>query len=96
MNLLIVYDVGTASAAGKRRLREVAKVCEGFGQRAQYSVFEVACSETDFAKLCARLTEVVRADEDSLRIYPLGANGLQNVIQLGLNRAIPPTDPWTL
>jgi CRISPR-associated endonuclease Cas2 len=40
MEILVTYDVKTESAVGRRRLRRVAKVCERFGQRVQFSVFE--------------------------------------------------------
>ena len=51
MLVLITYDVNTTDAAGKRRLRNVAKLCVAHGQRVQNSVFE--CS-LDAAQLCAR------------------------------------------
>ena len=50
MLVLITYDVNTTDAAGKRRLRNVAKLCVAHGQRVQNSVFE--CS-LDAAQLCA-------------------------------------------
>ena len=40
MEILVTYDVNTETAEGRRRLRRVAKVCERFGQRVQFSVFE--------------------------------------------------------
>lgn len=40
MLVLITYDVNTETAAGKKRLRKVAKKCVDHGQRVQNSVFE--------------------------------------------------------
>ena len=40
MWILITYDVATDTAAGRSRLRRVAKTCEDYGQRVQKSVFE--------------------------------------------------------
>ena len=40
MYILITYDVSTTDAAGRRRLRQVAKTCQDYGQRVQNSVFE--------------------------------------------------------
>lgn len=40
MLVLITYDVNTETAAGKNRLRKVAKQCVNYGQRVQNSVFE--------------------------------------------------------
>ena len=41
MLVLVTYDVRTAEGGGARRLRRVAKACRDFGQRVQYSVFEI-------------------------------------------------------
>ena len=45
--VLITYDVKTETAAGKTRLRKVAKQCVNYGRRVQNSVFEC---ELDAAK----------------------------------------------
>ena len=39
MLVLVCYDVNTETKAGRRRLRRVARACEGIGQRVQKSVF---------------------------------------------------------
>ena len=41
MLVLITYDVNTETAAGKTRLRKVAKQCVNYGRRVQNSVFFV-------------------------------------------------------
>lgn len=71
MELLVAYDVATDSAAGRRRLRRVANVCIGFGQRVQKSVFECALNEAQFELLVHRLRTEIDESEDSLRIYRL-------------------------
>ena len=40
MLVLITYDVNTSDAAGRGRLRRIAKECVNYGQRVQNSVFE--------------------------------------------------------
>lgn len=40
MMVLITYDVNTEDAAGRKRLRKIAKECVNYGQRVQNSVFE--------------------------------------------------------
>ena len=67
--MLVVYDVATASQAGPKRLRRVAKACEGYGQRVQDSVFECTLDEMQLEKLRKRLQDILNAEEDSLRIY---------------------------
>ncbi len=71
MEILVTYDVSTETAKGRRRLRRVAKVCEGFGQRVQKSVFECTLEPADLVRLRHRLEKVIDATEDSLRIYRL-------------------------
>ena len=41
MLVLVTYDVNTLEEGGKKRLRGVASACQDFGQRVQYSVFEI-------------------------------------------------------
>lgn len=71
VELLVAYDVATEAPAGRRRLRQVAKVCEGFGQRVQKSVFECIVTDGELAILEARLVQVIDPSSDSLRIYRL-------------------------
>jgi CRISPR-associated protein Cas2 len=40
MMVLITYDVSFDSEDGKTRLRRIAKICQDYGTRVQYSVFE--------------------------------------------------------
>ena len=40
MEVLVTYEISTESPDGERRLRRVAKLCEGYGHRVQKSVFE--------------------------------------------------------
>lgn len=85
MELLIVYDVSTETAAGRRRLHRVAKVCEGFGQRVQKSVFECVVNAAQLEQLKARLLREMSTEEDSLRIYRLLEPRSKYVESLGQN-----------
>lgn len=83
MEILIVYDVVTASEAGPKRLRRVAKACEGHGQRVQYSVFECTLTDAQFELLRARLLDIIDPEQDSLRIYRLMQPRSKHVEELG-------------
>ena len=48
MMVLVSYDVSTMDAAGKNRLRKVAKECQNHGQRVQNSVFEMNLDYSTF------------------------------------------------
>ena len=71
MDVLVSYDVATGDAVGRRRLRKVAKVCVGFGQRVQKSVFECSVNELQMEELRDRLVKCIDEKKDSLRIYRL-------------------------
>jgi CRISPR-associated protein Cas2 len=72
MVVLVTYDVSTETKEGLRRLRKIAKACENFGQRVQFSVFECKIDDTLWAKLRATLLDLFKSSEDSLRFYFLG------------------------
>lgn len=69
--ILVCYDVDTVSEGGKRRLRRVAKICESYGQRVQFSVFECQVTPNDFERLVKKLVDIIDLEADSLRIYVL-------------------------
>lgn len=59
MMTLVSYDVSTVDAAGRKRLRKVAKECVNYGQRVQNSVFEVDVDYGTFLKLKDRLMKII-------------------------------------
>lgn len=85
---LLVYDVNTTDPAGARRLRQVAKACEGLGRRVQKSVFEVRSSEAQLITLLAALARIVDPT-DSIRVYRLERGTFDRVIEVG-SRSDPP------
>ena len=91
--MLVTYDVATADAAGKRRLRRVAKACLDYGQRVQYSVFECQVDPAQWVRLRARLLKEIDDEVDSLRFYRLGANWRSRVEHHGAKRAYDPDGP---
>ncbi len=72
MLVLITYDVNTETAAGRKRLRKVAKACVDHGQRVQNSVFECRLDAAQYALLKHRLVELIDTGTDSLSFYNLG------------------------
>ncbi|TDC60375.1 CRISPR-associated endonuclease Cas2 [Micromonospora sp. KC207] len=96
MDLLVTYDVETVTPQGQRRLRRVAKICEAYGHRVQKSVFEVVCRETDKVRLVAALQEIIDPTQDTIRIYRLPAQALDDIEHLGKPRAIDPRGPLVI
>ncbi|OCW58402.1 CRISPR-associated endonuclease Cas2 [Hoeflea olei] len=89
MLVLVTYDVRTSEQDGARRLRMVAKACRDYGQRVQYSVFEIEVDPAQWTRLKARLEAIIKPEFDSLRYYYLGANWQRKVEHVG---AKPATD----
>lgn len=69
MVVLVAYDVNTETAAGRRRLRRVATVCQNYGQRVQHSVFECVVGEKELVLLRERLRREMDQEADSILMY---------------------------
>ena len=87
MLVIACYDINTETRAGRRRLRRVAKVCEGVGQRVQKSVFEFQIDRMQLEALEQRLLSEVYLDEDDLRLYRLPESRGAEVREHGSFRA---------
>lgn len=83
MLVLITYDVNTETAAGKRRLRSVAKCCVRHGQRVQNSVFECVLDEAQCREVRHQLQKLIDPEKDSLRFYNLGNQYASKVEHIG-------------
>lgn len=81
MMLVVTYDVNTTEAAGAKRLRKVAKICEKYGVRVQNSVFEVLVDAAELVVLKSALSDVIDNENDSVRFYRLG-NSYQHKIEV--------------
>lgn len=88
MLVLITYDVNTETAAGRARLRKVAKQCVNYGRRVQNSVFECILDSAQCVRLKALLIEIIDEKKDSLRFYYLGNNYKTKVEHVGVERGI--------
>lgn len=90
MLLLITYDVDTTTAAGRKRLRKVAKTCVDYGQRVQNSVFECSADEATARIIKAKLTALIDPERDSLRFYRLGNQYKSKIEHVGTKASYDP------
>lgn len=90
MMVLISYDVSTVDAAGRTRLRKVAKECQNHAQRVQNSVFEADLDYSTFLKLKEKLIKIINVDQDSLRFYYLGNNWKKRIEHIGTKKTYDP------
>lgn len=83
MLVLITYDVSTTTGEGRRRLSQVARKCQDYGQRVQNSVFECLLDAAQLRKLKYELEELIDKQTDSLRFYNLGDKYKSKVEHIG-------------
>lgn len=88
MLVLITYDVNTMDAAGRKRLRQVAKQCVNYGQRVQNSVFECIFDDAKCREVKHILENIIDKEKDSLRFYYLGNNYKSKVEHIGIKPSI--------
>lgn len=90
MLVLITYDVNTEDAAGRSRLRKVAKQCQNYGQRVQNSVFECLLDPAQYKTVRAKLVELIDSEKDSLRFYFLGDKYKTKIEHVGAKETYDP------
>ena len=96
MMVLITYDVNTEDAAGRKRLRQIAKQCVNYGQRVQNSVFECMLDPAQCKLLQAKLLSIMDPDKDSLRFYYLGSRYEKKIEHFGCKQTYLPDEPLIL
>ncbi len=88
MMVVVSYDISTESPGGVRRLRRVAKVCQDYGQRVQYSVFECIVDPAQWVKLKNALLDEIDQEFDCLRFYFLGSNWRRKIEHIGAKEGV--------
>lgn len=86
--LLVTYDVCTVDAEGRKRLRQIAKQCQNYGQRVQNSVFECEVDSAQAKILEDKLCNIMDKKKDSLRFYFMGKN--KKVEHFGIKESYDP------
>ena len=93
--VLISYDV-SIKKKGQKRLRRVAKACQNYGQRVQYSIFECVIDPAQWTVLRQKLIDEIEPELDSLRFYFLGSNWRGRVEHIGAKKSIDLEGPLIL
>jgi len=78
MITLLAYDI-----AEPKRLARVARICEDYGLRVQYSLFECRLEESEFTKFWRALLDVIDEQEDRLVAYKLDARTGKETLTAG-------------
>jgi CRISPR-associated protein Cas2 len=78
MLILIAYDI-----RDDKRLHRVARVCEDFGQRVQYSLFECHLDECELNSLWLALLGEIDEKADRVVAYRLDARAARETLTAG-------------
>lgn len=79
MLTIVAYDI-----TEPRRLRQIAKICEDYGVRVQYSVFECRLEAHRFDAFWAELLGAIDAATDRLVAYKVCAACAQEIRDAGI------------
>ena len=88
MMILITYDVNITSDDGPKRLRNIARICQNYGQRVQNSVFECKVTPAQAMELEDLLKNSIDLELDSIRIYELGSNYRSKIKHFGTKKSL--------
>jgi CRISPR-associated protein Cas2 len=96
MLVVVSYDVAVTDKNGPQRLRRVAKLCEDYGQRVQFSVFECVVDPSQWVRFRQSLIDEINLETDSLRFYFLGSNWRRRIEHIGAKPVKDPDDPLVI
>lgn len=75
---LVAYDI-----ADHKRLARVAGICENFGVRVQYSIFECRLDDDEFTEFWLKLLEEIDEAEDRLVAYKIDSRSARETLTAG-------------
>ncbi len=78
MKVLIAYDI-----SDNKRLRKVAKFLLGYGNRLQYSIFELDINLMQYQDIQKRLKTMINEKEDRVTYIPLCAQCEKKIETIG-------------
>lgn len=78
MLTLVAYDI-----TDHKRLARIAKVCEDYGVRVQYSLFECHLEESEFEDFWLKLLCEIDEDQDRLVAYKIDSRSARETLTAG-------------
>ena len=96
MDILVTYDIADTDASGASRLRRIAEVCEKYGQRVQFSVFECRLSKTRLARFVGEVEDIIDRERDSVLVYRFTGGIEAATLRLGRRQDHVLGEPWVL
>lgn len=96
MDFVVAYDIAETDGAGARRLRKIGKVCEKYGERVQFSVFECRLSPTRFERMMGEVQDIIDTKQDSVLVYRFPGRLNEWRLRLGKNLKHEIGQPWIM
>ena len=96
MDLLVTYDIADTDTTGASRLRRIAGVCEKYGQRVQFSVFECRLSKARLARFVGEVEDIIDRERDSVLVYRFPGGIEAATLRLGGRQDHALGKPWIL
>jgi len=91
MWVLAIYDI-----AEPRRLNRVARILKDYGYRVQKSKFEIEVTDSSFAELRTRVSEVIDDAEDGVKYIPLCERCRHKTEIIGQGRFVDPEHEYVI
>ena len=96
MDVLVTYDIADTESTGASRLRRIADVCQKYGQRVQFSVFECRLSKARLARFVGEVEDIIDRDRDSVLVYRFRSGIEGETLRLGRHQKHALGKPWVL
>lgn len=91
MFILVSYDI-----VDDKRRKKICDTILDFGDRVQYSVFEMDIDENQLIMMKNRISRYVNLEEDSIRIYKLCNSCLEKIEIIGQGEVLEDKDIYII
>ena len=96
MDILVTYDIADTEGVGASRLKRIAHLCEKYGQRVQFSVFECRLSPERLARMIGEVQDVIDRHRDSVIVYRFSGPIEEARLHFGRSQGHELGQPWIL
>ena len=96
MDILVTYDIADTEGSGASRLRRIAQICEKYGQRVQFSVFECRLSPAQMARMIGEIQDIIDSQRDSVIVYRFPGSMEESRRRFGRSQEHGIGQPWIL
>lgn len=75
---IVAYDI-----KDPKRMRKIALLCQDYGVRVQYSIFQFDLNETLTAQLISELKDLINPENDKIMIVPVCKKCRESIQYIG-------------